>query len=50
VKTSGEVAVFGKMPFYNISGGKEPIESGMFSDGSDTIVGHLPVQRTQLRS
>jgi len=30
--------------------GKEPIESGMFSDGSDTIPVHVPVQETQLRS
>jgi len=26
---------------------KGPIESGMFSDGSDTIPGHVPVQGTQ---
>jgi len=30
--------------------GKGPIESGMFSDGNDTIPGHVPVQGTQLRS
>jgi len=30
--------------------GKVPIESGMFSDGSDTILGHVPVQGTPLRS
>jgi len=30
--------------------GKGPIESGMFSDRSDTIPGHVPVQETQLRS
>jgi len=28
--------------------GKGPIESGMFSDGSDTIPVHVPVQGTQL--
>jgi len=26
--------------------GKRPIESGMSSDGSDTIAGHVPVQET----
>jgi len=30
--------------------GKGPIESDMISDGSDTIPGHAPVQRTQPRS
>jgi len=30
--------------------GKEPIESGMILDGSDTISGHVPAQGTQLRS
>jgi len=30
--------------------GKELIESGMFSDGSDTIPGHVLGQGTQLRS
>jgi len=30
--------------------GKGPIESGMFSDGSDTIPGHVPVQGTQLEA
>jgi len=29
---------------------KGPIESGMLSDGSDTIPGHVPVQGTLLRS
>jgi len=31
-------------------GGKGPIESGMLSDGSDTISGHVPVQGTQLEA
>jgi len=30
--------------------GKGLIESGMSSDGSDTIPGHVPKQGTQLRS
>jgi len=30
--------------------GKGPIESAMLSGGSDTIPGHVPVQRTQLRN
>jgi len=30
--------------------GRGQIESGMFSGGSDTIPGHVPVQETQLRS
>jgi len=29
---------------------KGPIESGMFSDGSDTIPGQVPVQDTFLKS
>jgi len=29
---------------------KRPIECDMILDGSDTIPGHVPVQRTQLRS
>jgi len=30
-------------------GVKGPLESGKFSDGSDTIPGNVPVQGTQLR-
>jgi len=30
--------------------GKKLIESDMILDGSDTIPGHVPVQRTHLRS
>jgi len=29
---------------------KRSIESGMSLDGNDTIPGHVPVQRTQMRS